>query len=169
MLRSKARKAKEVLHKVNRQGSGREAAKIKDLASWLINAIKKNYELPEAMQHGLEKEAEVRKELAKREAENTRQKRREALQPAYYDYLRSREGERQKERQKAYSAFLAAAAGKRLEIEKSRVYKPKLRGKLLSDFDHEEAHLDRLREYFQDATFDEWLNGKNEEESKEQS
>lgn len=135
----------------------RNTGKIKDLASWLINAIKKNYELPEAMQHGLEKEAEVRKELAKREAENTRQKRKEALQPAYYDYLRSREGERQKERQKAYNAFLAEEAGKRSEIENSRVYKPKLRGKLLSDFDDKEAHLDRLREYFQDLTLDEWL------------
>jgi hypothetical protein len=135
----------------------RNTGKIKDLASWLINAIKKNYEMPEAIQHGLEKEAEVRKELAKREAENTRQRRREALQPAYYDYLRAREGEHQKERQKAYRAFLAEEAGKRSNIENSRVYKPKLRGKLLSDFDQEEAHLDRLREYFQDPTLDEWL------------
>jgi hypothetical protein len=135
----------------------RNAGKIKDLASWLINAIRKNYELPEAMQHGLEKEAEVRKELAKREAEKTRQRRREALQPKYYDYLRTREGEHQKERQKAYMAFLAEEAGKRSDIENSRVYKPKLRGKLLSDFDQEESHLDRLREYFQDPTLDEWL------------
>lgn len=135
----------------------RNTGKIKDLASWLINAIKKNYELPEAMQHGLEKEAEVRKELAKREAEQTRQRRREALQPAYYDYLRAREGEHQKERQKAYSAFLVAEAGQRLEIENNRVYKPKLKAKLLSDFDHQESHLNRFRDHFQEPTFDEWL------------
>lgn len=141
----------------------RNTGKIKDLASWLINAIKKNYELPEAMQHGLEKEAEVRRELAKREAENARQRRREALQPAYYDYLRAREGEHQTERQKAYSAFLVEEAGQRSEIENNRIYKPKLKAKLLSDFDHEEAHLDRLREYFQEPTFDAWLEQNSEQ------
>jgi hypothetical protein len=135
----------------------RNSGKIKDLASWLIKAIRTNYELPEAMQRGLEKEAEVRRELAKREAEKMRQRRREALQPAFYDYLRAREGEHQKERQKAYSAFLAQEAGKRSDIENNRLYKPKLKGKLLSDFDHEEAHLDRLREYFKDPTLDEWI------------
>ena len=135
----------------------RHTGKIKDLASWLIRAIKENYELPEAMKTALEKESEVKKRLAKHEAERTRQSRREARQPAYYDFLRAREGERRNERREAYSAFLAKEAGERSEIENNRVYKPKLRGKLLSDFDHEEAHLDRLREYFRDPTLDEWL------------
>jgi hypothetical protein len=135
----------------------RNTGKIKDLPSWLIKAIRQNFELPESMQHALEKESEVRRELAKREAGKTRQRRRDALQPAYYDYLRAREGEHRNERQEAYSAFLAKEARERLEIENNRVFKPKLRGKLLSDFDHEEAHLDRLREYFQDLTLDEWL------------
>jgi hypothetical protein len=135
----------------------RNTGRIKDLAPWLIKAIKQNYELPEAMQHGLEKEAEVRRELAKREAENTRQRRRDALQPAYYDYLRAREGEHRKKRQKAYSAFLAEEAGQRSEIESNRVYKPKLKAKLLSDFDEEDGHLDRLRGFFQEPTFDDWL------------
>jgi hypothetical protein len=135
----------------------RNTGKIKDLAPWLIKAIKENYELPEAMKHTLEKEQEVKKQLAKREAEQTRQRRKDALQPAYYDFLRSREGEHRNERHEAYIAFSAKEAGERSEIENSRVYKPKLRGKLLSDFDHEEAHLDRLREYFQDPTLDEWL------------
>lgn len=135
----------------------RNTGRIKDLASWLIKAIKQNYELPEAMQHALEKESEVRGELAKREAEKTRQSRREALQPAYYDYLRAREGEYRKERQQAYSEFLAEEAAQRLQIEDNRIYKPKLKAKLLGDFDHEEGHLDRLRDYFREPTLDEWL------------
>jgi len=135
----------------------RNTGKIKDLASWLIKAIRENYDLPEAMKHTLEKEEEVKKQLAKRDVEQARQRRRKALQPAYYDFLRVREGEHRNARQEAYSAFLAKEAGERSEIENSRVYKPKLRGQLLSDFDYEEAHLDRLREYFQDPTLDKWL------------
>lgn len=135
----------------------RNTGKIKDLASWLIKAIRENYELPEAMKHTLEKEEEVKRHLAKRQAEQARQRRREALQPVYYDFLRGREGEHRNEHHEAYSTFLAKEEGERSEIETSRVYKPKLRGKLLSDFDHEETHLDRLREYFQDPTLDEWL------------
>jgi hypothetical protein len=135
----------------------RNTGRIKDLASWLIDAIKKNYELPEPMKHALEKESEVKRELAKRDAEQARQKRREALQPTYYDFLRGREGELQNERQEAYSAFLAKEAGERLEIENNRVYKPKLKERLMNNFDHEEAHLDRFKDFFQEPTLDEWL------------
>jgi hypothetical protein len=135
----------------------RNTGKIKDLASWLVKAIREGYELPDQMKHTLEKEEEVKRQLAKRDAEQARQRRRKVLQPAYYDFLRVREGEHRNARQEAYSAFLAQEAGERSEIENSRVYKPKLRGQLLSDFDHEEAHLDRLREYFQDPTLDKWL------------
>jgi hypothetical protein len=135
----------------------RNTGKIKDLASWLIKAIRENYELPEAMKHALEKEAEVKRQLAKREAEQARQRRRQALQPAFYDYLRAREGEHQTERSEAYRAFLAKEAEQRSELENNRIFKPKLKAKLLGDFDHEEAHLDRLRGYFQDPTLDEWL------------
>ncbi len=135
----------------------RNTARIKDPASWLIKAVKENYELPEAMKHALEKEAEVKRRLAKHEAEQTRQRRSEALQPAYYDFLRGREGELRKEQPEGYNAFLAKEAGERSEIEQNRVYKSRLKGKLLSNFDHEEAHLDRLREFFREPTLDEWL------------
>jgi hypothetical protein len=83
----------------------RNTGKIKDLASWLIKAIRENYELPEAMKAALEKEEEVRRRLGKHQAEQARQRRREALQPAYYDFLRGREGEHRGEREEAYSAF----------------------------------------------------------------
>jgi hypothetical protein len=135
----------------------RNTGKIKDLTSWLIKAIRENYELPEAMKTALEKEAEVKKRLAKHEAEQTRQRRRDALQAAYYDFLRAREGEHRSERREAYSAFLECEAGERAQIENSRVFKPKFKAHQLAIFDQEETHLDRLREYFRELTLDEWL------------
>jgi hypothetical protein len=135
----------------------RNTGKIKDLAPWLIQAVRENYELPEGMKAALEKEEEVKRRLAKHQTEQTRQRRREALQPAYYDFLREREAEHRSERQKAYSAFLEHKAGERAEIEQSGVFKAKLKAKLLTDFNHEESHLDRLRAYFNEPTLDEWL------------
>ncbi len=135
----------------------RNTGKIKDLTSWLIKAIRENYELPEAMKTALEKEAEVKKRLAKHEAEQTRQRRRDALQAAYYDFLRAREGEHRSERREAYSAFLECEAGERAQIENSRVFKPKFKAHQLAIFNQEETHLDRLREYFRELTLDEWL------------
>lgn len=135
----------------------RNTGRIKDLASWLVRAVRENYELPEAMKTALEKEAEVKKRLAKHDAERTRQRRKEALQPAYYDFLRGREGEHRNERREAYSAFLEWEAGQRVEIENSRVFKPKFKAHQLEIFDQEESHLDRLREYFGEPTLDEWL------------
>jgi len=135
----------------------RNTGKIKDLASWLIRAIKENYELPEAMKAALEKEEEVRRRLAKHQAEQARQRRREALQPAYYDFLREREREHGRERQESYSAFLEWEAEQRAEIENNRIFKPKFKKHQLEIFDHPESHLDRLRVYFNELTLDDWL------------
>ncbi len=135
----------------------RQTGRIKDLASWLVTAVKENYQLPEPLSAALEKEQEVKHAIAKREAEQARQKHREALQPAYYDFLRARAGELRKEQPDGYKAFLTKEAGERSEIEQNRVFRPKLKRKLLSDFDHEETHLDRLREFFREPTLDEWL------------
>src|SRR5919205_11083 len=135
----------------------RQTGKIKELAPWLIQAVKDNYELPEALRHALEKEEEVKRQLAKREAEQTRQRRREALQPVYYDFLRGREAEHQSERQQTYNAFLEREAQERAEIENNRIFKSKFRKHRLDIFDHPESHLDRLRAYFGEPTLDEWL------------
>lgn len=135
----------------------RNTGKIKDLASWLIKAIRENYELPEAMKAALEKEEEVRRRLGKHQAEQARQRRREALQPAYYDFLRGREGEHRGEREEAYSAFLEWETGQRAEIENNRIFKPKFKKHQLEIFDHPESHLDRLRVYFNEPSLDEWL------------
>jgi hypothetical protein len=54
-------------------------------------------------------------------------------------------------------SFLASAAGQRSEIENSRTYPPKFKQKILTNFDEQESHLDRLRKYFREQTLDEWL------------
>jgi hypothetical protein len=89
--------------------------------------------------------------------EQTRQRRRETLQPAYYDFPKAREGEHRSERRKAYSAFLESESGQRAEIENSRLFKPKFKAHQLEIFDHPESHLDRLRAYFNEPTLNEWL------------
>jgi len=59
--------------------------------------------------------------------------------------------------QKAYRALLANSTAKRSEIETSRVFKPALKKQLLTDFDHEEEHLNRLQRFLHEPTFDEWV------------
>lgn len=135
----------------------RNLNKIKDLASWLIRAIKENYQLPEPIIAAQEKEEEVKRATAKRDAEVARQQRREALQPAYFDFLKGRAGRMEKEQPEGYNAFLAKSAAARLEIETSRVFKPALKKQLLTDFDHEEEHLKRLQIFFQEPSLDEWI------------
>jgi hypothetical protein len=135
----------------------RNINKIRDLASWLIVAIKENHQLPEPIIEAMAKEEEVRHAIAKREAEIERQKRREALQPAHFDFLRGRAGKIEKTQPEAYRAFLAKEAEERREIENNRVFKPKLKERLLIDFDHEEEHLKRLQIFFKEPAFDEWL------------
>jgi hypothetical protein len=135
----------------------RNLNKIRDLAAWLIAAIKDGHQLPEPIVEAQVKEEEVRKAKAKRDAELARQSRREALQPAYFDFLKGRAGKLETEQPEAYSAFLANAAEQRREIETNRVFKPHLKEKLLADFDHEEEHLKRLQIFFHEPTLDEWI------------
>jgi hypothetical protein len=135
----------------------RNTGKIKDLASWLIKAIRENYELPEGFKSTLEKEEEVKRQLAKKQAELARQRLREALQPAFYAYLRARNSQLPNEQPEGYRAFLEQEARERAEIEHNRIFKPKFKAHQLAIFDHEESHLDRLRAYFNEPTLDDWL------------
>lgn len=135
----------------------RNLNKIKDLAAWLIVAIKESHQLPEPVIESLAREEEVKHAVAKKEAETARQQRREALQPAYYDFLRGRAGQIEKEQPEAFKAFLTGERAEKSEIEHNRLYKPKFRAQLLSVFDQEESYLDRLRAFFHEPTFDQWL------------
>lgn len=134
----------------------RNLNKIKDLAAWLVVAIKESHQLPEPVTEALAREEEVKHSIAKREAETARQQRRKALQPAYYDFLKGRAGHIEKTQPEAFTAFLAKEAAARLEIEHNRLYKPKFKAQLLAVFDAEESHLDRFRAAFQEPTFDQW-------------
>lgn len=135
----------------------RHLNKIKDLAAWLVVAIKESHQLPEPVTTALAREEEVKHSIAKKEAEIARQQRREALQPAFYDFLRGRAGQLEKEQPEAYRAFLATETAERSDIEQNRLYKPKFKAQLLHVFDEAESHLDRFRAAFQEPTFDQWL------------
>ena len=135
----------------------RNLNKIRDLASWLIVAIKENHQLPAPLSAALAREAEVKHASAKRAADTARQQREAALQPAYFDFLRGRAGEIAQAQPEAHKALLAQEATARAEIAHNRVFKAKLKERLLADFDHEEEHLKRLQVFFHEPTFDEWL------------
>jgi hypothetical protein len=101
----------------------RNLNKIKDLAAWLIVAIKESHQLPDAINETLAKEEEVRRAKAKKEAAEARQRDEEARRAAYFDFLRARAGQTEKEQPEAYRAFLADSAAKRAELEADPTHK----------------------------------------------
>jgi hypothetical protein len=134
----------------------RNLNKIKDLAAWLIVAIKENHQLPDAITEAQAKEEEVRKAQAKREAAEARQRDEEARRAAYFDFLRGRAGKLESEQPEAYSAFLADSAAKRAELERDPAHKGQAKKILLRVFDDEQSQLERFRDFFTEPFFDEW-------------
>ncbi len=134
----------------------RNLNKIKDLAAWLIVAIKESHQLPEAITEAQAKEEEVRKAQAKREAHEARQRDEEARRAAYFDYLRARAGKIETEQPEAYRAFLDETAAKRCELEADSTSKGQAKKILLRIFDDEQSHLERFRDYFQEPCLEEW-------------
>lgn len=134
----------------------RNLNKIRDLASWLVVAVKENHQLPEAINEALAKEGEVRKAQAKREAQKTRQRDEEARRAAYFDFLRVRAGQIEKEQPEAYRAFLADSANKRAEIERDPAQKGAAKKIYLRLFDDEQSHLERFGNFFGEPGFEEW-------------
>ena len=53
--------------------------------------------------------------------------------------------------------MLAQEATNHAEIANNRIFKAKLKERLLTDYDHEEEHLKRLQIFFKELAFDEWL------------
>jgi hypothetical protein len=134
----------------------RNLNKIRDLASWLIVAIKENHQLPEAITEAQAKEEEVRKAQAKREAQQARQRDEEAHRAAYFDFLRGRAGEIEKTQPEAYRAFLDDSSTKRAELERGPAHKGQGKKIMLRVFDDERSHLERFTDFFQELTFDQW-------------
>jgi hypothetical protein len=134
----------------------RNLNKIKDLAAWLIVAIKESHQLPEAITEAFAKEEEVRKAQAKREVQEARQRDEEARRVAYFDYVKARAAATEKEQPEAYRAFLADSAAKRAELEREPTHKGQAKKIQLRVFDDEQSHLERFRDYFNELCFEEW-------------
>ncbi|MGB8507833.1 MAG: hypothetical protein WCD76_05475 [Pyrinomonadaceae bacterium] len=134
----------------------RNLNKIKDLAAWLIVAIKESHQLPEAITEAQAKEEEVRKAQAKREAHEARQRDEEARRAAYFDFLRGRAGQTEKKQPEAYRAFLADTAAKRAELERDPTSKGQAKKILLRVYDDEQSQLERFRDYFSEPNLDDW-------------
>jgi hypothetical protein len=134
----------------------RNLNKIKDLAAWLIVAIKESHQLPEAITDAQAKEEEVRKAQAKREAHDARQRDEEARRAMYFDFLRGRAGQTEKKQPEAYRAFLADTAAKRAELEADPTSKGQAKKILLRVYDDEQSQLERFRDYFNEPNLEEW-------------
>ncbi len=134
----------------------RNLNKIKDLAAWLIVAIKESHQLPEAITEAIAKEEEVKHAIAKKEAALARQRDEEARRAAYFDFLRARAGQTKKTQPEAYRAFLDDSAAKRDELERDPIHKGQGKKILLRVFDDEQSHLERFRNYFNEPSLEEW-------------
>lgn len=134
----------------------RNLNKIRDLASWLVVAVKESHQLPEPIAEALVKEEEVRKAQSKREATQARQRDEEARRAAYFDFLRGRAGKTEKQKPAAYRTFLADSAAKRAELERDPAHKGQGKKILLRVFDDDESHLERFRDYFNETGFEQW-------------
>lgn len=135
----------------------RNLNKIRDLASWLIVAVKESHQLPEAITDVLSKEEEVRKAQAKREAAEAHHRDEEARSTAYFDFLRGRAGQVEKTQPEAYRAFLNDSAARRAKLERNPTHKGQGKKILLRVFDDEQSHLERYRDYFNEPSLEEWL------------
>ncbi len=134
----------------------RNLNKVRDLASWLIVAIKESHQLPEAITEAQAKEEEVRKAQAKREAHDARQRDEEARRAAYFDFLRGRAGQTEKRQPESYKAFLADTAAKRVELERDPMSKGQAKKILIRVFNDEQSQLERFRDYFNEPSFEKW-------------
>jgi hypothetical protein len=135
----------------------RNLNKIRDLASWLIVAVKESHQLPEAITDVLAKEEEVRKAQAKREAAEIHHRDEEARNAAYFDFLRGRAGQVEKTQPEAYRAFLNDSVTQRAKLERNPTHKGQVKKIMLRVFDDEQSHLERYRDYFNEPSLEEWL------------
>jgi hypothetical protein len=141
----------------------RNTNKIKDLAAWLIVAIKENHQLPEAITEAQAKEEEIRKAQAKKEAAEARQRDEQARRAAYFDFLREKAAETETTQPEGYKAFLDDEAAKRAELERDPTQKGQAKKILLRIFDDGESHLERFKDYFHEPALEDWTPDQREE------
>ena len=100
-----------------------------------------------------ERQSKMKAEQAATEA---RRKNDENLKRTYLDYLRAEIKRVENEQPKVYQAFVKDAAAKREGIEADTAHKGAAKKIFLRLFDDEESHLERVREFFEEPTFEEW-------------
>ena len=103
-----------------------------------------------------ENQERLKRKAAESEQAAARQQEEERRKAAYFDYLRSRVGKIEQEQPEAYRAFLDDTAAKRAALEADPAHKGAAKKIYLRLFDDEESHLERLREFFKESTFEEW-------------
>ncbi len=116
---------------------------------------KKQFEQEESQERLKRKKAEEAEAAA-------RQKHEEELKRAYFDYLKGREAQLQKDKPKAYSHFLKDTAAKRAAVENDSAHKGAAKKIYLRLFDDEKSQLERFKDFFHELGFEEWRdqNGK---------
>lgn len=130
--------------------------KIKDLAAWLVVAIKENHQLPETVAKSIAKEEATREAKAKREAQESENSLIEARQKAYFDFLRVRVGQTEKAQPEAFLAFINGESVKRAGIESDPAHKGAAKKIHLRLFDDEQSHLERFRDFFGEPNLEDW-------------
>lgn len=135
----------------------RNLAKIRDLASWLVVAVKENHELPQIVTNTLAKESDTKQAKADKEAEAARQHNEEQLRAAYFDYLKSRARQIEKKQPDVYKSFLEDSAAKRVALESDPANRGQVLKIYLRLFDDEQSHLESFRGYFKESGFKQWV------------
>ncbi len=140
----------------------RNLNKIRDLASWLVVAIKENHELPQAVTKALAKEDESKEAKARRGEAEARNREEADRKAAYYDYLRKKASQVERKKPVDYQSFLRDAAAQRAALENDSSHKGQAKKIYLRLFDDEESHLERFRDFFHEPAFESWQksNGK---------
>ncbi|MDQ3256530.1 MAG: hypothetical protein M3R15_22020 [Acidobacteriota bacterium] len=135
----------------------------KNKAGLLRDAIVGHWTPPDDYLEVKRKEQEQRdnQERLQRKAAETehaaaRQQEEERRRAAYFAYLRCKAGQIEQEQPAVYSAFLDDATAKRTALEKDPAHKGAAKKIYLRLFDDEQSHLERLRDYFGEPSFEEW-------------
>lgn len=97
------------------------------------------------------------KKKAEQDAAEARRKNDENLKRAYFDYLKAGLKRVENEQPKVYKAFVGDTAARRDEIETNPALKGAAKKIFLRLFDDEESYLERARDFFEELTFEDWL------------
>lgn len=134
----------------------RNLTKIRDLASWLVVAIKENHELPQSIVEAQARTEETKKAKDQKQLVEAHQRDEETRKAAYLDFLKAKAKQVEKKQPERYQAFLEDSATKRATLELDSAHKGQVKKIYLRLFDDEQSHLERFREFFNESIFEQW-------------